>query len=587
MDESSLNLTSDCGRYIYSDDYIGYLIKSDNDLNGLEEIMQPDCVQIINNRFLVAYKESPGTASREELSGFFNYGYHNLPKLYTLMDVPAVEDIGAAAIKSIPGLNLDGSDVLIGFVDTGIDYANPAFWDATGKSRIEYIWDQNQTSYMVGEPVYGFGGEFSREDIEATADITVPGDEIGHGTFLASIAAGNESLEENFAGVAPAASMVMVKLRQAPRPLKEFYKFAPEDICYSEADIALGISYLIQKAVQLSKPMVICLGVGSTLGDHNGSSNLELYIENLSGLRGICFVAPVGNELGTLRHFAGNSPVGNVPVNDILRSEAMEINVESGVDGFVLEIWGNAPGLLKIILESPSGQVFDSIPPRNSGAYFDSFLFEGSWVFVENVVVDSLSGDQVYFLRFENPAQGIWRIYVQETINQLGAGFNAWITVGQSKQGRVSFIRSSPDITLTAPGSCQGVITVAAYNNDNNSIYVNSSRGYTRKGRVKPDITAPGVDIVGVFATGGASVGRANPLYSTRSGTSVAAAFAAGAAALMLQWGIVERNNLGINTEIIKQMLVRGANRQSGVVFPNNIWGWGKLDVLGAYEVSR
>lgn len=639
MDQNTGNQDSSCAQYIYSDDYIGYLIKYDNDRKGIEEVMNPNCIQIINSRFLVAYKEAPGTATPEELSGFFDYGYHNLPKLYTLMDVSAVEDIGATAVRDIPGLNLDGRDVIIGLVDTGIDYRNPAFLDRTGNTRIEYIWDQNQESYMVGKPIYGFGGEFSREEInrvikgESSAEgVIPPGDDIGHGTFLASIAGGNEDLEENFTGVATGASIIMVKLKEAPRPLREFYKYSQTDVCYSEADIALGISYLIQKAVQLAKPMVICLGLGTTLGDHAGNSNLELYIDNLAGLRGICFVAPVGNELGKGQHYVGGGAYGGdmgfatsggLSGSDISRPETMEINVEDGVDGFILEIWGNAPGLLKVMVESPSGQRFNNISPSDSGSFSENFLFEGTGVFVENVVVDSLSGDQVYFIRFDKPAQGIWRIVVQETINQLGGGFNGWISAGQSWSDKISFVRPSPEITITAPGSCPGVITVSAYNNDNNAIYVNASRGYTRKGSVKPDITAPGVDIKGVFASGGgASSGEeASPgeevspggevlpgeevspgggvssgggmpaagrvLYSNRSGTSIATAFTAGAAALMLQWGIVERNNLGINTEIIKQMLIRGANRENSDIYPNNIWGWGKLDVLKSYEVSR
>lgn len=618
MDSNLEEQSQSCSQYIYSEDYIGYFIKYDNDLAGVEEIVNPACIQIINNRFLVAYKQSPGTQTPEELSQFFDYGYHNLPKLYTPMDVPGVEDIGALEVRDIPGLNLSGRDVIIGLVDTGIDFRNPIFFDRAGNTRIEYIWDQNRESYMVGRPVFGFGGEFTGEEIDRAIngeDLSLvdllPGDDEGHGTFLASIAGGNDEPEENFTGVAPEASIIMVKLKEASGALKRFYNFSSEEICYSEADIALGISYLIQKAVQLAKPMVICIGLGTTLGDHNGSSNLELYIENLSGLRGICFVAPVGNELGRGQHYLGGinySSAGSYLAGDgalisgspatgaASMPEAMEIYVEEAVDGFILEIWGNAPGLLRLELQSPSGQRLENISPNTSGSTFEEFIFEGTDIFVENEVVDALSGDQVYFIRFNRPAQGIWRILVQETINQLGGGFNGWITVSGSQGDRVSFVKPSPDVTITAPGSCQGVITVAAYNNDNNSIYSSSSRGYTRKGSIKPDITAPGVDIKGVFGSGGGVAGGVSSggdvssrriLYSNRSGTSIATAFTAGAAALMLQWGIVDRNNLGINTEIIKQMLIRGADRDSDDIYPNNIWGWGKLDLLKTFDISR
>lgn len=569
-----------CTEYIYSQKHIGYFIKYDNDLRSVREIVQPNCIDIINNQFLVAYKEAPGL---DDLEGFFAYGYNNLPKVYGLMDVPAVEDIGAYAVRNLPGLNLRGENVLVGFVDTGIDFANPAFWSANGGTRIEYIWDQNQESFGVGSPIFGYGGEYSRTDIDQAMTLEDPYEAIpvrdseGHGTFLASIVAGNENLEENFTGVAPEASIIMVKLKQANQALRDFYYVGQDEICYSETDIAQGIRYLINKAIQLDKPMVICIGVGTNQGDHNGNSNLELYIDALSGLRGICFVAAGGNELGGRHHYGGK--ISGFDDGD---RETMEINVETGVDGFTMEIWGNAPGLLRILVESPSGEKLDTVIPNITGAIMGDFIFEGSSVFVENIVVESLSGDQLIFLRFTKPSQGIWRIIVSETINHLGRGYNAWLPINEFIGERVTFVTPSPDITITGPGNGVGCITAATYNNVNGGIYVESSRGYTRKGRIKPDITAPGVEILGVFAGT-----RGRTIYTEKSGSSVASAFVAGAAALMLQWGIVDGNNLGINTEIIKQQLIRGASRQNDIYYPNKIWGWGIIDILQTFQNMR
>lgn len=589
-----------CTPYIYSQEHIGYFIKYDNDLRGVMEVMNPDCIDVINNRFLVAYKEAPMSDNPE---GFFAYGYNNLPKVYGLMDVAGVEDIGAFAVRRLPGLALDGRDVIVGFVDTGIDYRNPVFMDQQGKTRIDYIWDQNQESYGVGTPVFGYGGEFSREDINrANASdnpyqIVPPRDEAGHGTYMASIVAGRESLEENFSGVAPGASVIMVKLKPVTRPLREFYYVGEDKSCYSETDIAQGIRYLINKAVLLAKPLVICLGLGTNQGGHNGDSNLELYIDMLSGLRGICFVAPAGNELGSRHHYSGNimatqridrdleggqpdNPSGTFQLHENI--DIVEMNVGTDVPGFTLEIWGNAPGLLRVVIESPSGELLNTIVPNNTGGTSGDFIFEGSTVFVENIVVESQSGDQLIFCRFSNPAQGIWKINVEETENQLGGGFNLWLPITEFLGDEVTLLKPRPDITITSPGNSSGVITSATFNNRNGSIYVESSRGFTRKGRIKPDITAPGVNIKGAFATGS---GQA--LYINKSGSSVATAFTAGAAALILQWGIVKRNNLGINTEIIKQMLIRGAGRENNIEYPNNIWGWGTLDILQTFQNMR
>lgn len=566
-----------CTEYIYSDDYIGYFIRYDNDIEGIRAVVNPVCIDVVNNRFLVAYKAAP---ENDDLEGFFAYGYGNLPKVYGLMDIPAVEDIGAYAVRNLPGLRLDGKDVIVGFVDTGIDYRNPVFLDRQGNTRIQYLWDQNQEAYGSGRAVFGYGGEFSREDIDRANnsdnpyDMIPSRDEIGHGTYVASIVAGNENIEENFSGVAPESDIIMVKLKSVEKPLREFYYIGEDRNCYSETDIAQGIRYLINKAIQLAKPMVICLGVGTNQGGHSGDSNLELYIQNLSGLRGICFVAPGGNELGGRHHYeSGLQTQGN---------EVIEINVTPGLPGVTMEIWGNAPGLLRVIIESPSGERLDTIVPNETGFTEDDFLFEGSSVFVYNVVVESVTGDQVVFVRFSNPSQGIWRVLVIETVNQLGGGFNAWLPIMDFVGDRATFVRSSPNITVTSPGNGVGCITAAAYNNKNSAIYVESSRGFTRKGSIKPDVTAPGVNIKGVFASGS---GRT--LYTEKSGSSVAAGFVAGVAALMLQWGIVNRNNLGINTEIIKQQLIRGASRDEDISYPNNIWGWGIIDILQTFKNLR
>lgn len=579
MDDTNMQESS-CAEYVYSDEYIGYFVKYDNDLNGVKEIFEPACIDVINSRFLVAYRKAPDLDNLEE---FFDAGYGNLPKVYSLMDVSAVEDIGAIAVRDLPGLNLDGRGVLVGVIDTGIDFTSPAFLDRQGNSRIEYIWDQNKEAYGVAPPVFGYGGEYSKADInraiksETPYQIIPSRDEDGHGTFLASIVAGATDLENNFTGVAPESSIIMVKLKSAPGILKDFYYVGQESICYSETDIAQGIRYLINKAVQLEKPLVICIGLGTNQGDHNGNSNLELYIDLLSGLRGICFVIAGGNELGGRHHYEEGG--------DYLREEekgTVEINVSEGVSGFCMEMWGNAPGLLNIIIESPSGGRFDNFIPNKSEGIVGNFLFEGSSVFVKNEVVEGVSGDQVIFFRFTKPREGIWRIYVTESLNRLGGGYNVWLPIDGFVGDRVTFIKSSPDITITSPGNCRGCITNATYNNKNNAIFVESSRGYTRKGNIKPDITSPGVNITGVFPGGSRQT-----LYTRKSGSSVGAAFVAGCAALLLQWGIVDRNNIGITTEVIKQQLIRGAVRDKELDYPNNIWGWGLLNILKTFENIR
>lgn len=569
-----------CSEYIYSEDYRSYLIKYDNDLESVNSVIEPDCINIINSQFLVAYKRITNAEN------VYIYGYNSLPKCFGLMDTTAVESIGADVVRTLPGLEATGRDVLIGFVDTGIDYTNPLFISADGSSRIEYIWDQNESSFGLEESIFDYGAEFNRQDInraiasENPYDIVPVRDSNGHGTFLASVAAGGVDIDEPFSGVAPECSIVAVKLRQAKRNLTD-YMLIPENVpCYSEDDIILGVKYLINKAVELDKPLVICLGIGTSQGDHNGNTNLELYIDTLANLRGVCVVSCTGNELGANGHFAGNNRI-----NSVTSTEQMEISVGDDDKGFVMEIWGNAPGLLEISVLSPTGEKRGDISALRDGRTRLSFLYEGTVVYVDNFVVDSNTGDPHIVLRFVNPTSGIWTINVVETTGIIGGGFDAWLPIIEFINSDVEFVRPDPDVTLCAPGTGKGIISVGGYNHNTNALYVNSGRGFTRKGTIRPDIVAPGVSVYGAFvpATGSTSI----PLFTRNSGTSVASAITAGAVALIMEWALVNGNNQGISTEVIRQMLIRGSDQVADVEYPSKAWGWGVLNILEAFNSIR
>ena len=569
-----------CAGYVYSEKYYNFLIKYDRDIESVERVLKPECINIINNQFLVAYKRL------EDGEDIYLYGYNAVPKCYGLMDTTAVEAIGATAVSNLPGLNLKGREVLIGFVDTGIEYTNPLFINRDGTTRIEYIWDQNQEVEGDGNKVFGFGAEFSREDIneaiktDSPYDLVPTTDSNGHGTFLASVAAGGEDTNNNFTGVAPESKLIVVKLKEAKSNLKEAMLINEDAVCYSEDDIMLGIKYLINKAVILDRPLVICLGLGTSQGDHNGNTNLEIYLNTLSNLRGVCVVSPVGNELGTGIHFSGN--------NRINMSEAfedMEISVGEEDRGFVMELWGNAPGLLSVEVLSPTGERISGGNPVRDNREELQFVFEGSRVVIDNYVVDSYSGDQLVVLKFINPTSGIWTVRVRETSGIIGGGFDAWLPIQEFRNSRTIFVRSDPNVTICSPGNGEGGITVAGYNHTNNALYVNSGRGYTRKGRIKPDVTAPSVEVYGAFAIGRRV--REESLFTTRSGSSVGAALTAGGVALIMEWGLVDGNNPGMSLQVIKQMLIRGTDKVADTEYPNPSWGWGVVDILGSFDVIR
>ena len=626
---------SACAAYVYDEDVLDFLVKYDNNLGGVVAELQPDCVTIVNSQFLVAYRgayDAQGQLlSRDVL---FRIGYDRIPKCFGLMDTSAIQAIGAPQVQTTQGLSLKGEDVLIGFVDTGIDFAHPVFRRADGSSRVAAIWDQTEMSYQMmqengrvnraeevnsesvarlqadSRPIFGYGREYTNEMLTYALQADQPyaivpsRDENGHGTFLASVAAGALYEQEDtiFTGVAPEAEILMVKLKPAKRRLREFF-LIPDDVpCYSEADIVLGIKYLINKAIELKKSLVICLGIGSSQGDHNGNLNLELYLDTIVTLPGVCVVGSAGNELGSGAHASSQnrtsyseagiisgqsrssySEAGIVSGQNRLERSEMEIYVEAENPGFCMEIWGRAPSLYQIVVVSPTGERFDRLPPNRDAAAMITYLYEGTVLYAENVVVENNSGDPFVLLRFERPAAGIWRIEVEESYNSYPVGYDAWLPIRQFVQDGTRFSRPDPEVILCAPANARGTITVAGYNHQNSSIYPASSRGYTRKGRIQPDFAAPAVDVFGAFAGGSGTL----PLFARRSGTSVAAAFAAGAAALLLEWGIVQGNHYGLNTEVVRQMLIRGTRPVADITYPNPSWGWGVLDVGRAFGVLR
>ena len=239
----------ECRRRILSNDYADEIAGYYGMISLLSE---EECYQLVNEDFAVIHNQRTEETERDvrEVSFF-------MPYCFGLLQQENLEDIGVNRVRRIPGFDYRGSGIIIGFVDTGIDYSHPAFVQTNGVSRVVAIWDQNDQS---GIPPQGFayGTEFGPGEIAAG---TAPKDENGHGTFLAGIAAGKEDREEEFAGVAPLAELAVVKLKQAKPYLKEYYCMPEDAVAFSEADIMLGVRYLLEYAAKQEKPLVLCLGV--------------------------------------------------------------------------------------------------------------------------------------------------------------------------------------------------------------------------------------------------------------------------------------------------------------------------------------
>lgn len=580
----------DCSSLIVSEETGDYIIE----YNSLyfEQIQRQDgvCISCINDTWCILYTNYPGSRNIN-----IQQGYYSVPKLYGLMDTTSFDASGITATLNQPLLNVRGQGVLIGFLDTGIDYLREDFKASGGRTRIAAVWDQTiqsvnyeeDTGEAAGteqydrEQVQGmvqYGTVYTREDINAALaaeregqnpyDIVPSRDENGHGTFLAGVAAASETAD--YIGAAPEAEILMVKLKPAKKYLRDFYLLPEQVEAYSETDMMMGVRFLQQYAIREKKPLVICVGLGTASGSRTGALPFADLLNTLARQVNTVVVTCTGNEANNRTHTSG------LAVSDTEPSE-IEITVGADERGFVMEIWAESLDILSVAITSPSGERISRIPARIDTGGVYNFLLERSQVAVDYRVVESASGYEVIFMRFINPAQGIWKIHVYSLTNIVGR-YNAWLPLKQFLSGDTYFLNSNPSTTLTEPGAAERVISVGAYNHITDASYAASGRGYTATGLIKPDFVAPGVDVYGVRAGGG---------YTTRTGTSVAAAHAAGAAALLLTWGVTDGNLPYMGTNEVKSVLIRGAKRENNTMYPNNIYGYGKMDVIEAFHKLR
>lgn len=511
--------------------------------------------------------------SERSFAAFFEEGffYSTVPKLYTLLDTVNLDAAGITQVQNQPVLKLTGQDIILGFIDTGIDYTHPAFRRSDGNSRIYGLWDQ---TVQTGTPPYDleYGSVYTRQEINQALALEDPyslvpsQDEIGHGTALAGIAAGTALPENDFAGAAPQAMIAVVKLKPAKEYLKSFFYVTGDAPAYQMTDIMAGIRYLIRLSEELLKPLVICLGLGTSQGAHSGDSPLDSMLSVTNQFRGIIGVSAAGNEAGRAHHYYGTA-LNSTEYN------AVEILVKEGTRGFCAELWGQPPEVYAVGFESPLGEVVQKIPPRLSYSENISFILENTKIFVSSEIIQTVSGSQLIFIRFTDPTPGSWKIRVY-TGNYNSGSYHIWLPITGFSNPDVTFLEPNPDTTITSPGTSLSVITTAAYNAYNNSLYLNSSRGYTRTGQIKPDIAAPGVN---VFAP------APRQRYTTITGTSAAAAITAGASALVMEWGMNRTPSRIFNSEEMKSLFIRGAQRRGDNLYPNREWGYGLLDVYQVF----
>ncbi len=525
-------------------------------------------VMRINERYSIIHVP----AERFDMCALGNYPYHIFPTIYTLNSVVSLEESGIISVQSNINLSLFGQGVLIGIVDTGIDYVHEAFLNADGSTRLFSIWDQTVES---GEPPidFQFGSEYNKTQInialrESDPYQFVPSiDENGHGTMMAGIAAGTENKEENFRGVASESELVVVKLAPAKQLNKAIFNIGESILCYPETNILLGIEYVMSVAQRLNRPMVLCIGIGSSQGDHDGHDALSMQLNSFSTYPriGVCIAA--GNEGDKRRHYRGASIVDQ-PFSKF------ELHVGESDKMFSMQIWQKSPSRLAIQLESPLGEWTEPVYPKLNSCIRNDFVFDNSRVYINNILLEEETGEQLILLRFEYAFSGSWSIRLIN-IDNIYSYFDAWLPAGDIISDQTYFMESNPDITVTSPGNARNPLTVTAYDQLRGSILISSSRGFTASNGVVPDVSAPGFELPCPIPIRS---------YGMATGTGAACAHAAGIIAMLLEWAVLRGNYTTITGRDISRLIIRGARRKSTISYPNTVWGYGQIDIMGVFR---
>lgn len=500
------------------------------------------------------------------------HSYSSFPTLYVQTSTVSLESSGVNTVQNNPNLALFGRGVLVAVIDTGIDYGHPAFRNSDGSTRIVSIWDQTVQTGTIPTN-FTFGSEYSREQIntalnsEDPLSIVPTTDPIGHGTAIASILAGSPNEEQSFRGVVPQAEYIIIKLKEAKESLKSLL-FVPESkVCYQETDILLGIRYAVTVAEQNNKPMVICIAMGTSQGSHSGRGPISDYLDHLTLLPGNGVSVSAGNEGNNQRHYF-NATAAPPFYNDV------ELRIGEKDTMFSQQIWSFSPSRITIDISSPNRESTQPIFPTLDQCRRFSFIFNQTTIYVNNTIFEGKTGDQMILLRFNNPLPGIWYLRIQATTNEPFT-FHSWLPPGDLLSNETFFLNSNPDTTITAPANSRHPLTVTAYNQNNSSIIPESGRGYTRTGLIKPDIAAPGFQIT--CAVPGNQ-------YGTATGTGAAAAHAAGVIAMVFEWAIVKGNYVRMTGNDANRLMIGGAIRNPAYSYPNNIWGYGQVEVNRLFE---
>ena len=465
---------------------------------------------------------------------------------------------GAGVISSLES-GLTGKGVLVAVIDSGIDYYHPDFRNPDGTTRIGLLADQDRDRIYTREEINAALETGSRTSALALVPSTDPS---GHGTAVAAIAAGN-GREGNgvYRGVAYESELMVVKLGT---PLTDSFPRTTQ--------LMKALDLVVRRAQDMNRPLAVNISFGNTYGSHDGTSLLETFINDMSGIGRNVIVAGTGNEGTGAGHRAGSLVMG--------QEENVQLSIAPYETGMGVQLWKSYVDQFSIRLVTPSGEI---IGPIDSRLGPQELRYGGTQILIYYGKPSPFSRAQEVYFDFlpvrDYLDSGIWTFRL--TPERIVTGrYDMWLPSRGILNPSTRFLRPVPETTLTIPSTASNVISVGAYDDSYRAYADFSGRGFTRQtGQVKPDLAAPGVDIVAARRGGG---------YEAVTGTSFAAPFVTGSAALLMQWGILQGNDPFLYGEKVKAYFTRGARHLPGYdVWPNERLGYGTLCVRDSLPLGN
>ena len=518
---------------------------------------------------------------------------------------------------SEPPFTLTGKGVLIGIIDSGIDFTNPDFRNPDGSTRIRALYDIQQNRIFSREDINlylqseaferinnpNLQNEASSENVTISLSRAI--DFSGHGTAVAGIAASNGASSKGYfegaasetsagyenssagyagslAGVAPEAELLVVKL--GPDIPDSFPR---------TTQLMKAVNWTVLTATEMGMPISINISIGNTYGPHDGSSLLETFLDAAAEVGRTSICVGGGNEGSDRGH------TSLIFEQNETGTKFISLSIGDYETGLTIQLWKNYSSDCSVALIAPDGTVYPIVEtfPTLTGTFLRpaasldrsltiSTTGETILVYIGTPVPYSIN-QELYFdfiPKAEYLTRGIWQFRIEKIVSNP-LSLNLYLPVGLTRSLETRFVDPDTSNTITIPSTASRVITVGAYDPYTDLVPDFSGRGYILEQlvtdreatgtstffqtQVKPDLVAPGVNIVSNDLLGG---------YSTFTGTSFAAPFVTGGAALLMEWGIVRGNDRYMYGQKIKATLQRLARQlEAYPSVPNEVSGYGAL----------